>query len=78
VIQPFELFVTNDPFEQIYVKLDPQSTIDKPPVYILEQVDKEIYVTLDGLRELVKAVKQLEKTTVSWNKKNDAKKNSHN
>lgn len=71
MIQPFELMVTNDPFEQVYVKLDPESTTDKPPLYILEQGTVEIFVTLDALKELVQAVKQLEKTTVQWHEKNE-------
>lgn len=69
MIKPFELFVTNEPFLEVYVSLDHNSTADKPALYVLQQDAVEIFVTLDALKDLVKAVKQLEKTTVQWHKK---------
>lgn len=72
MIQPFELLVTNDPFEGVYVRLDPESTTDKPTLYALMQGSSEMFLTLDALKELVQAVKQLEKTTVQWHKKNES------
>lgn len=78
MIKPFELFVTNDPFLEVYVSLDVNSTADKPALYVLQQDAVEIFVTLDALKELVKAVKQLEKTTVQWNRKNELTKSKSN
>lgn len=78
MIQPFELMVTNEPFEQVYVRVDINSTSDKPPLYTIEQGTSEMFMTLEALKELVQAVKQLEKTTVQWNKKHESRASKSN
>lgn len=66
MIIPHELCVTNEPGEGVWIKLDVNNTIGGPTYYVLEQVDQELFVTLQCLRELVSAAEMLEKTTRGW------------
>lgn len=66
MIQPYEFTVTNEPGEPVGIKLDPDNTIDGPMYFVVEQVDVEIYMTIECLRELVEAAEMLEATTRSY------------
>lgn len=71
MIEPYELLVRFGEAEPICIKIDPESTIDDL-FFILDQSGQsECHVTLDGLRDLVKAAEILEKTTRKWKSEGD-------
>lgn len=66
MIQPYELLITNDPGEPVTIKLDVNNKIDGPTYYEIDFNGEPMFLTLETLEELVKAARQLYKTTRSY------------